>query len=385
VGPAELDWGGEYQWRRDGEFHLFNPETVQKLQHATRSGQYRIFKEYTRGVDEQSKNLATLRGLFQLRHAEAPVALDAGEAVESIVRRFATGAMSYGSISQEAHETLAIAMNRIGGKSNTGEGGEDAARYRRETNGDWRRSAIHQVASGRFGGTRAYLVNCDDLQINMAPGAKPGDGPPLPRNQFQPGLAKVRRPPPGVAPSAPPPHHDIYSIEDLKQLIHDLKNANPRARIHVKLVAEVGVGTVAAGVAKAFSDVVLISGHDGGTGASPLTSIKHGGVPWELGLAETQQVLVLNQLRDRIVVQVDGQMKTGRDVVIAALLGAEEFGFSTAPLVVMGCIMMRVCHLNTCPVGIATQDPELRKRFTGTPEFVEQFFRFIAEEVREIM
>ena len=385
VGPAELDWGGEYQWRRDGEFHLFNPETVQKLQHATRSGQYQIFKEYTRAVDEQGRNLATLRGLFALKPAETPLPLDEVEPVESIMRHFATGAMSYGSISQEAHETLAIAMNRIGGKSNTGEGGEDSARYRREANGDWRRSAIHQVASGRFGVTSEYLVNCDDLQIKMAQGAKPGEGGQLPGHKVYPWIAKVRHSTPGVGLISPPPHHDIYSIEDLKQLIHDLKNANPRARIHVKLVAEVGVGTVAAGVAKAFSDVVLISGHDGGTGASPLTSIKHGGVPWELGLAETQQVLVLNKLRDRIVVQVDGQLKTGRDVVIAALLGAEEFGFATAPLVVMGCVMMRVCHLNTCPVGIATQDPELRKRFAGAPEFVTTFFRFIAEEVRELM
>ncbi len=385
VGPAELDWGGEYQWRRDGEFHLFNPDTVFKLQHATRSGQYQIFKEYTRAVDEQGRNLATLRGLFALRPAETPLPLDEVEPVESILRHFATGAMSYGSISQEAHETLAIAMNRIGGKSNTGEGGEDPARYRREANGDWRRSAIHQVASGRFGVTSEYLVNCDDLQIKMAQGAKPGEGGQLPGHKVYPWIAKVRHSTPGVGLISPPPHHDIYSIEDLKQLIHDLKNANPRARIHVKLVAEVGVGTVAAGVAKAFSDVVLISGHDGGTGASPLTSIKHGGVPWELGLAETQQVLVLNKLRDRIVVQVDGQLKTGRDVVIAALLGAEEFGFATAPLVVMGCVMMRVCHLNTCPVGIATQDPELRKRFAGAPEFVTTFFRFIAEEVRELM
>jgi len=293
--------------------------------------------------------------------------------------------MSYGSISQEAHETLAIAMNRLGGKSNTGEGGEDSARYHRDPNGDWRRSAIKQVASARFGVTSEYLVNATDLQIKMAQGAKPGEGGQLPGHKVYPWIARVRYATPGVGLISPPPHHDIYSIEDLAQLIHDLKNANPTARVHVKLVAEVGVGTVAAGVAKAHADVVLISGHDGGTGASPLTSIKHGGIPWELGLAETQQVLVLNKLRDRIVVQVDGQMKTGRDVVIAALLGAEEFGFSTAPLVVMGCIMMRVCHLNTCPVGVATQDPELRKRFTGTPEFVASFFRFIAEEVREHM
>jgi glutamate synthase (NADPH) large chain len=385
AGHAELDWGGEYQWRRDGEYHLFNPDTVFKLQHATRSGQTRIFREYTKLVDDQSRHLATLRGLIELRPGAAPVPLDEVEPVDAILRRFATGAMSYGSISQEAHETLAIAMNRIGGKSNTGEGGEDPARYRRDPNGDWRRSAIKQVASARFGVTSEYLVNADDLQIKMAQGAKPGEGGQLPGPKVYPWIAKVRFATPGVGLISPPPHHDIYSIEDLAQLIHDLKNANPKARIHVKLVAEVGVGTVAAGVAKAHADVVLISGHDGGTGASPLTSIKHGGVPWELGLAETQQVLVLNKLRDRIVVQVDGQMKTGRDVVMAALLGAEEFGFSTAPLVVMGCIMMRVCHLNTCPVGIATQDPELRRRFAGQPEFVASFFRFIAEEVREYM
>ena len=382
---ADLDWGGEYQWRRDGEYHLFNPDTVFKLQHATRSGQYRIFKDYTKLVDDQNRRLCTLRGLFELTPAGPPVPLEEVEPVEAILKRVATGAMSYGSISQEAHETLAIAMNRIGGKSNTGEGGEDPARYRRDPNGDWRRSAIKQVASARFGVTSEYLVNADDLQIKMAQGAKPGEGGQLPGTKVYPWIARVRYATPGVGLISPPPHHDIYSIEDLAQLIHDLKNANPRARIHVKLVAEVGVGTVAAGVSKAHADVVLISGHDGGTGASPLTSIKHGGVPWELGLAETQQVLVLNNLRDRIVVQVDGQMKTGRDVMIAALLGAEEYGFSTAPLVVMGCIMMRVCHLNTCPVGIATQDPELRKRFTGKPEFVAHFFRYIAEEVRELM
>jgi glutamate synthase (ferredoxin) len=385
TGRADLDWGGEYQWRRDGEYHLFNPDTVFKLQHATRAGQYRIFRDYTRLVDDQSRHLATLRGLIAVKPAAAPVPLDEVEPVEAILRRFATGAMSYGSIGQEAHETLAIAMNRIGGKSNTGEGGEDPVRYRRDANGDSRRSAIKQVASARFGVTSEYLVNADDLQIKMAQGAKPGEGGQLPGHKVYPWIAKVRFATPGVGLISPPPHHDIYSIEDLAQLIHDLKNANPRARIHVKLVAEVGVGTVAAGVAKAHADVVLISGHDGGTGASPLTSIKHGGVPWELGLAETQQVLVLNKLRDRIVVQVDGQMKTGRDVVIAALLGAEEFGFSTAPLVVLGCVMMRVCHLNTCPVGIATQDPELRKRFAGRPEFVVNFFRFLAEEVREYM
>jgi len=385
VGEPELDWGGEYQWRRDGEHHLFNPETVFKLQHATRSRQYGIFKEYTSAVDDQGRNLSTLRGLFTFKWSAEPVPLEEVEPVESILRRFATGAMSYGSIGQEAHETLAIAMNRLGGKSNTGEGGEDSARYVRDANGDWRRSAIKQVASGRFGVTSEYLVNATDLQIKMAQGAKPGEGGQLPGHKVYPWIARVRGGIPGVGLISPPPHHDIYSIEDLAQLIHDLKNANPRARISVKLVAEVGVGTVAAGVAKAHSDVVLISGHDGGTGASPLTSIKHGGVPWELGLAETQQVLVLNKLRDRIIVQTDGQMKTGRDVVIAALLGAEEYGFSTAPLVVMGCIMMRVCHLNTCPVGIATQDPKLRAKFAGKPEFVEAFFRFIAEEVRELM
>jgi glutamate synthase (ferredoxin) len=385
VGGLELDWGGEYQWRRDGEYHLFNPETVFKLQHATRTKQYAIFKDYTRAVDDQSRTLATLRGLFALKPGAPPVPLSEVEPVEAILARFATGAMSYGSISQEAHETLAIAMNRLGGKSNTGEGGEDPARYVRDPNGDSRRSAIKQVASGRFGVTSEYLVQADDLQIKMAQGAKPGEGGQLPGHKVYPWIAKVRYSTPGVGLISPPPHHDIYSIEDLAQLIHDLKNANSRARIHVKLVAEVGVGTVAAGVAKAHADVVLISGHDGGTGASPLTSIKHGGVPWELGLAETQQVLVLNRLRDRIVVQTDGQLKTGRDVVIAALLGAEEFGFSTAPLVVMGCVMMRVCHLNTCPVGVATQDPELRRRFTGRPEFVETFFRFVAEEVRELM
>ena len=383
--PPDLEWGGEYQWRRDGEYHLFNPDTVFKLQHSTRSGQYAVFKEYSRLVDDQNRDRATLRGLLELRPAGEPVPLDEVEPVEAIVRRFATGAMSYGSISQEAHETLAIAMNRLGGKSNTGEGGEDPARDVPDANGDWRRSAVRQVASARFGVTSQYLVNCTDLQIKMAQGAKPGEGGQLPGAKVYPWIAKVRYATPGVGLISPPPHHDIYSIEDLAQLIHDLKNSNPLARIHVKLVALAGVGTVAAGVAKAHADVVLISGHDGGTGASPLTSIKHGGVPWELGLAETQQVLMINGLRDRIVVQVDGQLKTGRDVVVAALMGAEEFGFATAPLVVSGCIMMRVCHLNTCPVGIATQDPELRKNFTGRPEFVENFFRFVAQEVREYM
>ena len=386
--PADephLEWGGEYQWRRDGEYHLFNPETVFKLQHSTRSGQYDIFKEYTEKVNNQSAALATLRGLFEFKHAQEPVAIEEVEPIENIMKRFSTGAMSYGSISKEAHETLAIAMNRIGGKSNTGEGGEDSARYTPDENGDLRRSAIKQVASGRFGVTSEYLVNADDLQIKMAQGAKPGEGGQLPGTKVYPWIAKVRHSTAGVGLISPPPHHDIYSIEDLAQLIHDLKNSNPEARVHVKLVAEVGVGTVAAGVSKAHSDVVLISGYDGGTGASPVSSLKHAGLPWELGLAETQQVLVQNGLRDRIVVQTDGQLKTGRDVVIAALLGAEEFGFSTAPLVVMGCIMMRVCHLNTCPVGVATQDPRLRKKFSGQPGFVENFFKYIAEEVREYM
>ncbi|HEY4898891.1 MAG TPA: glutamate synthase-related protein, partial [Candidatus Nanopelagicaceae bacterium] len=358
--------------------------TVFKLQHATRAKRYDIFKQYTNLVDDQSKNLMTLRGLFTFKEGvRRPISIDQVESAQSIIKRFATGAMSYGSISQEAHETLAIAMNRIGGKSNTGEGGEDPARNILDANGDSRRSAIKQVASGRFGVTSEYLVSADDIQIKMAQGAKPGEGGQLPGNKVYPWIAQVRYSTPGVGLISPPPHHDIYSIEDLAQLIHDLKNANKNARIHVKLVAEVGVGTVAAGVSKAHADVVLISGHDGGTGASPLTSLKHAGAPWELGLAETQQTLMLNGLRDRIVVQVDGQMKTGRDVVIAALLGAEEFGFATAPLIVSGCVMMRVCHLDTCPVGVATQNPELRKRFTGKPEFVETFFEYIAEEVRE--
>jgi glutamate synthase (NADPH/NADH) large chain len=382
----ELEVGGEYQWRREGEYHLFNPETVFKLQHATRTKRYEIFKEYTRLVDDQSRRMCTLRGLFEFRFGvRPPVPIEEVEPVEAIVKRFSTGAMSYGSISKEAHETLAIAMNRIGAKSNTGEGGEDPDRYVPDPNGDLRRSAIKQVASGRFGVTSEYLVNADDLQIKMAQGAKPGEGGQLPGHKVYPWIAKTRHSTPGVGLISPPPHHDIYSIEDLAQLIHDLKNSNPEARIHVKLVSEVGVGTVAAGVSKAHADVVLISGHDGGTGASPLTSIKHAGTPWELGLAETQQTLLLNGLRDRIVVQTDGQLKTGRDVVIAALLGAEEFGFASAPLVVSGCIMMRVCHLDTCPVGIATQNPELRKRFAGKPEFVVNFFEFIAQEVRELL
>ena len=385
VKKPDLNWGGEYQWRRDGEYHLFNPETVFKLQHATRTGQFEIFKEYTDRVDQQNEHLATLRGLFELDYAREPISIDQVEPIENIMKRFSTGAMSYGSISSEAHETLAIAMNRIGGRSNTGEGGEDPDRFTPDVNGDSRRSSIKQVASGRFGVTSEYLVNADDIQIKMAQGAKPGEGGQLPGNKVYPWVAKVRHSTAGVGLISPPPHHDIYSIEDMAQLIYDLKNANPVARVHVKLVAEVGVGTVAAGVAKAHADVVLISGFDGGTGASPMNSLKHAGLPWELGVAEAQQVLVMNGLRDRIVMQTDGQMKTGRDVIIAALLGAEEYGFSTAPLVVMGCIMMRVCHLNTCPVGVATQNPELRKKFGGQPEFVENFFKFIAEDVRQHM
>ncbi|MGI5337353.1 glutamate synthase large subunit [Streptomyces sp. CA-181903] len=376
-----LEIGGEYQWRREGEPHLFDPDTVFRLQHATRTRRYDIFKQYTGRVNEQSERLMTLRGLFAFASDRKPVPLDEVEPVSEIVKRFSTGAMSYGSISQEAHETLAIAMNRLGGKSNTGEGGEDPERLYDPA----RRSAIKQVASGRFGVTSEYLVNADDIQIKMAQGAKPGEGGQLPGHKVYPWVAKTRHSTPGVGLISPPPHHDIYSIEDLAQLIHDLKNANPAARIHVKLVSEVGVGTVAAGVSKAHADVVLISGHDGGTGASPLTSLKHAGGPWELGLAEAQQTLLLNGLRDRIVVQADGQLKTGRDVVIAALLGAEEFGFATAPLVVSGCVMMRVCHLDTCPVGIATQNPVLRERFAGKAEFVVNFFEFIAEEVRELL
>jgi glutamate synthase (NADPH/NADH) large chain len=382
----ELTIGGEYQWRRsvkgEAEPHLFDPETVFRLQHSTRTGSYDIFKQYTDRVNEQSQRLMTLRGLFTFKDGvREPVPVEEVEPVSEIVKRFSTGAMSYGSISQEAHETLAIAMNRLGGKSNTGEGGEDPDRlYDPE-----RRSSIKQVASGRFGVTSEYLTNADDIQIKMAQGAKPGEGGQLPGHKVYPWVAKTRHSTPGVGLISPPPHHDIYSIEDLAQLIHDLKNANPAARIHVKLVSEVGIGTVAAGVSKAHADVVLVSGHDGGTGASPLTSLKHAGGPWELGLAETQQTLLLNGLRDRIVVQADGQLKTGRDVVIAALLGAEEFGFATAPLVVSGCIMMRVCHLDTCPVGVATQNPVLRERYSGKAEYVVNFFEFIAQEVRELL
>ena len=387
ISPAhrELTIGGEYQWRREGEPHLFDPETVFRLQHSTRAGRYDVFKQYTSRVDEQSERLMTLRGLFRFKDATStgrqPIPIEEVEPVSEIVKRFSTGAMSYGSISREAHETLAIAMNRLGGKSNTGEGGEDPDRlYDPE-----RRSSIKQVASGRFGVTSEYLTNSDDIQIKMAQGAKPGEGGQLPGHKVYPWVAKTRHSTPGVGLISPPPHHDIYSIEDLAQLIHDLKNANPSARVHVKLVSEVGVGTVATGVSKAHADVVLISGHDGGTGASPLTSLKHAGGPWELGLAETQQTLLLNGLRDRIVVQTDGQLKTGRDVVIAALLGAEEYGFATAPLVVSGCIMMRVCHLDTCPVGVATQNPVLRERYSGKAEYVVNFFEYIAEEVREYL
>jgi len=374
--------GGEYQWRRDGAPHLFNPETIFRLQHSTRTGRYDIFRQYTKLVDDQAAELKTLRGLFTLRtEGRAPVPIDEVEPVSSIVKRFSTGAMSYGSISKEAHETLAIAMNRLGGKSNTGEGGEDLDRLIDPE----RRSAIKQVASGRFGVTSMYLTQADDIQIKLAQGAKPGEGGQLPPGKVYPWIARTRGGTPGVGLISPPPHHDIYSIEDLKQLIFDLKRANPEARIHTKLVSQSGIGAVAAGVAKALSDVILVSGHDGGTGASPLNSLKHAGTPWELGLAETQQTLMLNGMRDRVVVQVDGQLKTGRDVLIGALLGAEEFGFATAPLVVSGCIMMRVCHLDTCPVGVATQNPVLRDRFTGKAEYVVNFMEFIAQEVRELL
>jgi glutamate synthase (ferredoxin) len=384
VNGRTLAPGGLYQWRSDGERHLFNPESIHRLQKAVRTGSYAVFKEYARLIDDQSAHLCTLRGLLDFKTG-TPVPIEEVESVDSIVRRFKTGAMSYGSISREAHETLAIAMNRLGGKSNTGEGGEDPERYRPLPNGDSRNSAIKQVASARFGVTSEYLANARELQIKMAQGAKPGDGGQLPGSKVYPWIAKTRLTTPGVGLISPPPHHDIYSIEDLAELIHDLKNGNRHARISVKLVAEVGVGTIAAGVAKAHADVVLISGYDGGTGASPQTSIVHAGLPWELGLAEAHQTLVLNNLRSRIAVETDGQLKTGRDVVIAALLGAEEFGFATAPLVASGCILMRVCHLNTCPVGVATQDPRLRERYTGRPEHVMNFMRFVAEGAREIM
>ncbi|HWX75549.1 MAG TPA: glutamate synthase-related protein, partial [Solirubrobacteraceae bacterium] len=405
-----LPVGGVYAWRRDGEHHMWNPETIALVQHAVRAangdvaaalqgdaGAYEVvrdspamekYREYAQAINEDAARKATLRGLLQIGPTERqiePVALEEVEPASEIVRRFCTGAMSLGSISREAHETLAIAMNRLRGRSNTGEGGEDPARYVLDANGDNRRSAIKQVASGRFGVTIHYLVNSDELQIKMAQGAKPGEGGQLPGHKVDAYIGSIRHTTPGVGLISPPPHHDIYSIEDLKQLIYDLRCSNPKAQVSVKLVAEIGVGTVAAGVSKANADRVLISGHDGGTGASPLSSIQSAGVPWEIGLAETQQTLLLNNLRSRIVVQTDGQLKTGRDVVIAAMLGADEMGFSTAPLIAAGCIMMRACHLNTCPVGIATQDPELRKRFKGTPEHVVNFFFFVAEEVREIL
>ncbi|MFI5070866.1 MAG: glutamate synthase large subunit [Terriglobales bacterium] len=382
---TQLAAGGSYHFRTNGEYHLLNPDTISKLQHAVRQDSFKTFQEYTALIDQQSRNMATLRSLMKIKKAAKPISIEKVEPAKEIVKRFTTGAMSFGSISKEAHETLAIAMNRIGGKSNTGEGGEDENRFKPDTNGDWRRSAVKQVASARFGVTTNYLVNADELQIKMAQGAKPGEGGQLPGHKVDEVIARLRHSTPGVGLISPPPHHDIYSIEDLAQLIYDLKNVNPQARIAVKLVAEVGVGTVAAGVAKAHADVVLISGDSGGTGASPLSSIKHAGIPWELGLAETQQVLLLNDLRSRIRVQTDGKLQTGRDVVIAALLGAEEFGFATAPLVAMGCIMMRKCHLNTCSVGIATQDPALRAKFAGQPEHVINFFFFIAEQMRQFM
>nr|MDJ0853160.1 glutamate synthase large subunit [Myxococcota bacterium] len=385
----ELDPGGLYQWRRRGEAHTFNPDSVSKLQHAVRNERpdegFRTFKEFSQAANDDAERLCTLRGLLRFRPAPRPVPIEEVEPAAEIMRRFCTGAMSYGSISLESHQTLAIAMNRIGGKSNTGEGGEDPDRFTPEPNGDLRRSAIKQVASGRFGVTSWYLVNSDEMQIKVAQGAKPGEGGELPGHKVNQTIAKVRHSTPGVGLISPPPHHDIYSIEDLAQLIYDLKNANRHARVSVKLVSETGVGTIAAGVSKGKADGVLIAGHDGGTGASPQASIKSAGVPWEIGLAETQQVLVLNDLRGRIRVQTDGGLKTGRDVAIAALLGADEYGFSTAPLVAMGCILMRVCHLNTCPVGIATQDPVLRERFRGLPEHVVRYFHYVAEEVREIM
>jgi len=381
----ELDSGGDYQWRKDGEDHLFNPKTIHTLQMATRANDYQLYKKYSALVQGEYEEIRTLRSLLDFKFDQPPVPLEEVEPVESIFKRFKTGAMSFGSISKEAHESLAIAMNRIGGKSNSGEGGEDPARYIPDANGDSRRSAIKQVASGRFGVTSHYLSNADEIQIKMAQGAKPGEGGQLMGRKVYPWVAEVRGTTPGVGLISPPPHHDIYSIEDLAELIHDLKNANPNARINVKLVSEVGVGTIAAGVAKGRADVILISGYDGGTGASPIGSIRHAGLPWELGLAETHQTLILNNLRDRVVVETDGKMMTGRDVAIAALLGAEEFGFSTAPLVVLGCVMMRVCQLDTCPVGVATQNPELRKKFMGDPEYVVNYMRFVAEELREIM
>jgi glutamate synthase (ferredoxin) len=383
-GDLDLEVGGQYRWRRNGEQHMFNPLTIAKLQESVRSNKHSSYKEYSELINNQTSHLMTIRGLFEFTNYD-PISIDEVEPWTEIVKRFKTGAMSYGSISKEAHENLAVAMNRIGGKSNSGEGGEDEERFYKDANGDWKNSAIKQVASGRFGVTSNYLTNASEIQIKMAQGAKPGEGGQLPGSKVNPSIAKTRNSTPYVGLISPPPHHDIYSIEDLSQLIYDLKSANREARINVKLVSEVGVGTVAAGVSKAKADVILISGHDGGTGASPLTSLKHAGLPWELGLAEAQQTLVMNNLRNRVVLECDGQLKTGRDVAIACLLGAEEFGFATAPLVASGCIMMRVCHLNTCPVGIATQNPELRKKFEGKPEHVVNFMYFVAQELREIM
>ncbi|WP_420469183.1 FMN-binding glutamate synthase family protein, partial [Bacillus licheniformis] len=375
--------GSDFQWRKGGEHHAFNPKTIHTLQWACRKGDYSLFKQYSKAADEE--RIGFLRNLFSFDENRKPLPLEEVESAESIVRRFKTGAMSFGSLSKEAHEALAIAMNRLGGKSNSGEGGEDPARFTPDANGDNRRSAIKQIASGRFGVKSHYLVNADELQIKMAQGAKPGEGGQLPGNKVYPWVANVRGSTPGVGLISPPPHHDIYSIEDLAQLIHDLKNANRDARISVKLVAKAGVGTIAAGVAKATADVIVISGYDGGTGASPKTSIKHTGLPWELGLAEAHQTLMMNGLRERVVLETDGKLMTGRDVVMAALLGAEEFGFATAPLVVLGCVMMRACHLDTCPVGVATQNPELRKKFMGDPDHIVNYMLFVAEEVRELM
>jgi glutamate synthase (ferredoxin) len=385
INNKTLETGGIYQWRRNGEVHLYNPETIHLLQKACWTGNYELYKEYARLINDQTQKYYTLRGLLDFKFNRPPVPIDEVESVDSICKRFKTGAMSYGSIGREAHETLAIAMNRIGGKSNTGEGGEDPARFIPDSDGDSRCSAIKQVASGRFGVTSAYLVNAREIQIKMAQGAKPGEGGQLPGRKVYPWIAKVRHSTPGVGLISPPPHHDIYSIEDLAELIHDLKNANSSARISVKLVSEVGVGTVAAGVAKGRADVILISGYDGGTGASPRTSIRHAGLPWELGLAETHQTLILNNLRSRVTLETDGKLMTGRDVAIAALLGAEEYGFATLPLVALGCVMMRVCNLDTCPVGVATQNEELRKKFCGDPSYIINLMRFIAQELREIM
>ncbi len=379
-----LQVGGIYQWKRRGEKHMFSPEVIHLLQHATKTNNYEQYKKYTQKINDQTKDQLTIRGLFEFKKRK-PVPLSEVEAVEEIFKRFATGAMSFGSISHEAHSTLAIAMNRIGGKSNSGEGGEDDVRFEKKSNGDWERSAIKQVASGRFGVTSYYLTNAEELQIKMAQGAKPGEGGQLPGHKVDEWIGRVRHSTPGVGLISPPPHHDIYSIEDLAQLIFDLKNANRQARINVKLVSQAGVGTVAAGVAKAKADAILISGADGGTGASPLSSMRHAGLPWELGLAEAHQTLVKNNLRSRVTLQTDGQIRTGRDIAIATLLGAEEWGVATAALVIEGCIMMRKCHLNTCPVGIATQDTELRKLFTGDPDHVVNFFRFLAQDLREVM